>query len=199
MANSNTPPTELTIAAVEYEVPLTASELLDLGRVTAILSQIDSLLTEVLSSASKTPAWAVYIFAEKATMSAKIAMLDNILGGLSEADAKRTGKKLVKALHRVNDDRNILFHGMWAYHMNPNTKRGFPACIWQKKTPIRPAELPEVAERAALVSRQLGDFLGKMNPLFADPPWSAPRRLFIATDNVDLTTFSEGNLTRASQ
>lgn len=191
------PTTAESIASLEYEVPLTETELLDLGRITAIFSQIDFLLTEALSSASKTPAWAAYIFAEKTTMSAKIGMLDSILGGVPDADAKRAGKKLVKSLHKVNDDRNVLFHEMWAHHLNPKTERGLPACMWQKKTPIRPTDLPSIAERASSVSRQLGAFLISVNPALGSP-WSAPRRIFIATENVDLATFRGGNLKKAS-
>ena len=59
------PTTSESVAQAEYEVPLTDGELLDLGRVTAILSQIDVLLTEALSSASRTPAGAAYIFFRK--------------------------------------------------------------------------------------------------------------------------------------
>lgn len=189
--------TSESVSQVEYEIPLTESEFVDLGRVTAILSQIDFLLTEVLSSASKTPAWAAYIFTDKATMSAKIGMLERLLGGLQDADLKKSGKKIVKALHRINDDRNLLFHGMWAHHLDPRTERGWPACIWQNKKPIRPSDLPEIAARAAWISRQLGDFLGMVNSNFGTP-WSAPRRIFIATENVDLNTFREGTLRRAS-
>lgn len=192
------PTTEESIAQAEYEVPLSPTELLDLGRVTSILSQVDYMLTEALSSASKTPAWAAYIFAERATMSAKIGMLESFLGGVSNPDAKRAGRKLVKELHRVNDDRNVLFHGMWAHHLNPKTERGLPACIWQRKTPIRPPDLPGVAERAAKVSRALGEFLAIVNPAFGDPPWSKPRRIMIATENVDLATFRGGSLKKLS-
>jgi hypothetical protein len=198
MSEHGAPTTEESIERVEYEVPLLPEHLLDLGRVTAILSQIDHLLTESLSSASRTPAWAAYIFAERATMSAKIAMFDSILGGVPDPDAKRAGKKLVKELYRVNDDRNILFHGMWALHLNPKTKVGHPACIWQRKTPIRPTDLPEIAARAAKVSRGLGGFLARVNPLLGEPPWSKPRRLFIATENVDLVNFPGGGLKKAS-
>jgi hypothetical protein len=192
------PGTEESILQIEYEVPLTPSQLLDLGRVTAILSQIDFLLTETLSSASRTPAWAAYIFAEKATMSAKIGMLNSILDGVSDPDAKKIGKSLISSLHKVNEDRNILFHGMWAHHLNPKTERGFPACIWQKKMPIRPTDLPEIAERAARVTRQLGDFLARVNPMLGNPPWTSPRRIFVATENVDLATFRGGSLKKAS-
>src|SRR5262245_28104210 len=133
MGEKEAPTTEESIAQAEYEVPLSSRELLDLGRVTSILSQVDFMLTEALSSASKTPAWAAYIFADRATMSTKIGMLESILGGVSDPNAKKAGKKLVKKLHRVNEDRNILLHGKWAYHLHPKTARGFPACIWQNK------------------------------------------------------------------
>ena len=198
MSDKQAPTTEESIAQTEYEVPLSPAELLDLGRITSILSQIDFMLTESLSSASKTPAWATYIFAERATMSAKIGMLDSILGGVSNVDAQKAGKKLVKELHRVNEDRNILFHGMWAYHLNPKTERGKPACIWQNKTPIRPADLPMIAARAARVSRKLGEFLAIVNPALGERAWKAPRRPMIATENVDLATFRGGSLKRAS-
>ena len=125
-------------------------------------------------------------------------MLDSILAGVSNAGAKNAGTKLVKALYRVNDDRNILFHGMWAHHLNPKTKLGIPACIWQKKTPIRPTDLPVVAARAAKVSRELGEFLALLNPALGEPAWNAPRRIFIATENVDLATFHGGSLKKAS-
>lgn len=81
MAETNAATTEESIQKAEYEVPLSPAELLDLGRATSILSQIDFMLTEALSSASKTPAWAAYIFADRAAMSARIGMLDSITGG----------------------------------------------------------------------------------------------------------------------
>ena len=198
MAETISPTTEESIQQAEYEVPLSPAELLDLGRATSILSQIDFMLTEALSSASKTPAWAAYIFADRATMSGRIGMLDSILAGVSNSGAKNAGKKLVKALYRVNEYRNILFHGMWAHHLNPKTKLGIPACIWQKKTPIRPTDLPVVAARAAKVSRELGEFLALLNPALREPAWNAPRRIFIATENVDLATFHGGSLKKAS-
>ena len=140
MAETISPTTEESIQQAEYEVPLSPAELLDLGRAKSILSQIDFMLTEALSGASKTPAWAAYIFADRATMSGRIGMLDSILAGVSNSGAKNAGKKFVKALYRVNEYRNILFHGMWAHQLNPKTKQGHPACIWQKKTPIRPTD-----------------------------------------------------------
>ena len=198
MVEHTEPKTDESVKEAEYEVPLSDEELLDLGRVTSLLSQIDHLLTEALSSASRTPAWAAYIFADRATMSGKIAMFDSILGGIPNPDDQKAGKKLVKELYRVNDDRNILFHGMWALHLNPTTERGYPACIWQKKKPIRPAELPEIAARAARLSRGLGDFLARVNPTLGESLWTAPRRLFVATENVDLASFGGGGLKRAS-
>ena len=124
MAETISPTTEESIQQAEYEVPLSPAELLDLGRAKSILSQIDFMLTEALSGASKTPAWAAYIFADRATMSGRIGMLDSILAGVSNSGAKNAGKKLVKALYRVNEYRNILFHGMWAHQLNPKTKQG---------------------------------------------------------------------------
>lgn len=198
MASVSHPQTSESIKQIEYEVPLSDAELLDLGRTTAIISQIDFMLTEALSGASKSPAWAVYVFAEKATMSAKIGMFEKLLGGTEQGDAKTLGKKLVKTLHKVNDDRNVLFHGMWTLHFDPKTEKGWPTCIWQNKKPIRPAELPEIAARAAYVTRQLGDYLGKMNPKLAEPKWSKPRRLFMPTENVDLKKIVGGGLVKAS-
>lgn len=131
-------------------------------------------------------------------MSAKIGMLEQIAQKFLDAEAKRAAKTLVKTLYKVNDDRNTLFHGMWAYHLDPQKERGFPACIWQSKAPIRPADLPDIAARAALATREVGNFLALVNPGFRDTPWAKPRRLFIATENVDLGTFMSGKTKRAS-
>lgn len=188
--------TEESVQQVEVEIPLTAEQFLDLGRVTAVLSQIDTLLTEALSNASKTPAWAAYIFADKATMSGKITMLDQIVRGLENTEVKSAGKKLVTKLHKINGDRNTLFHGIWVYHYDPKKQRGFPACIWQKQV-IRPSELPDIATRAASLSREIGAFLALVNPKFASEP--RPRRLFIATENVDLDKLHPDGVSRASE
>ena len=198
MSEPKAPTTEESIQQSEYEVPLSPAYLLDLGRVTAILSQIDSMLSEALSSASKTPAWAAYIFAGKATMTAKIKMLESMLSSIPEEDAKKSGKKLVKSLHSVNNDRNILFHGMWVYQLNPKTERGSPACIWQNNPPIRPADLATIAARAAKVSRELGAFIGAVNPSFGHPPWTKPRRFFLTTENVEMEKLHGGALKKAS-
>ena len=187
--------TEESLAQVEIEIPLTAEQFLDLGRVTAILSQIDSLLSEALSSASKTPAWAAYIFADKATMSAKIGMFEKIVRGLEDASVQAAGKKLGKKLYKINDHRNTLFHGMWAYHFDPQKQRGFPACIWQSKI-VKPSDLPDIATTAAALSKELGAFLELVNPRYGGP---RPRRLFIATENVDLNSLHEDGVSRVSE
>ena len=43
----------------EYEIPLTPDQLRDLGRFTAICSQIDFLMGEAISLITKTPWWAM--------------------------------------------------------------------------------------------------------------------------------------------
>ncbi len=166
----------------EYELPLSDDELRELGRFTAVFSQVDFLLNEAISALTKTPWWAMSLMLESATTGPKVNMLKKILPQIKDKEAKRLSTDVYERMLKLIDKRNHVIHGMWAQQMITAQKTVKPACVFMrnKDAPIYTEDLRKLADKGARVSRSLGDLLTHLAPKgVGDDAWVKPRRLLV--------------------
>jgi hypothetical protein len=191
------------VEPTEYEIPLTDDELRELGRFTAVFSQVDYLLNEAISALTKTPWWAMSLMLESATTGPKVNMLKKILPEIRDKEAKRLASDAYDRLVKLIDKRNHVIHGMWARQLVTPQKTVKPACIFMrnKDAPVFTDELHKLADKGAKITRLLDDLLTHLAPKGAgNDVWTKPRQLHVTDrDTSELGWFLGGaELTAAS-
>ena len=194
---------ENTPEPTEYEIPLTDAMLVELGRFTATFSQVDFLLNEAIGLITKTPWWAMALMLESATTGPKLNMLRKCLSDIADKESKRLAKDACDRMQRLIEKRNHVVHGMWARRVNPpepgknpNDRTSRPVCMfWRyKDSPVEASDLRKLTNRAAKVSRLLGDLNNRLSPLptMKADKWTAPRRLILTDKPVNQTEWLQG-------
>lgn len=166
----------------EYEIPLTDEELLELGRFTAIFSQVDFLLNEAISALTKTPWWAMAIMLETATTGPKVHMLGKILPNIKDPRARHLATEARELLLKLLDKRNHVIHGMWAKHIITPQRAVKPACMFMryKDKPVFPEDLRKLSIKGAKITRYLGELLTHLAPPDSKAPkWTNPRQMLV--------------------
>ncbi|MGE0035964.1 MAG: hypothetical protein AB7S93_10040 [Xanthobacteraceae bacterium] len=182
--------TEQPPKPTEFEIPLSEAELAELGRFTAVFSQVDFLLGEAISLLTGTPWWAMQLMLENASIGPKLNVLRKIIPDVKDKEAKRLAKEACDRMAKLLDRRNHVIHGLWARQIISAQRKATPACIFQKfsENYVPPDQLRDLSDRGASVTRYLGDLLTHVsaqkrgvNP----DKWTRPRRLLVTDQPVE--------------
>lgn len=177
----------LKLEDTEYEIPLNEQQLSDLGRFTAICSQIDSLLGEAIGLHTKTPWWAMVLMLDNTTTGGRVNLLRKIIPDVPDKAARSLTKDICDRMGSVLETRNQIIHGLWARQTISAQKSVKPACVMMrgKAKPIFAQDLRKLSNKAAQVTRMLGKLLAILSSVYAKEPWVKPRRLFVSDGNWD--------------
>lgn len=183
---------EPDLEPAEYEIPLTDYMLIELGRFSAVFSQVDYLLSVAISMTTKTPFWAMQVMLDNATSGTKINMFRKIVPKIEDKKAKEIAKDALDRLNKIVQPRNYIMHGLWAQVADFSAKKVRPGCTTIGMNPdvVWPEELRKLSNKGAKISRLLGDLNEHLSPV-KDQKWTKPRRLVVATQNVDLDNWPD--------
>lgn len=170
------------LETTEYELPLSGEQFAELGRFTAICSQIDALMGEAISLLTETPWWAMTLMLENTTTGARVNLLRKFLPDIKNKEAKHLTQDICDRMGAIVETRNQIIHGLWARQTISAQKAVKPACVRMRGSskPVFADDLRKLSNKAAKVTRLLGNLLGILSPVYAETPWTKPRRLFVA-------------------
>jgi hypothetical protein len=148
----------------EWIIPLSNSELVELGTFTAIWSQIDWILKEIIGHLGRIEPFALVLLSENMTTGPRVNLITRLCQDESD-EIMQALKKLCDDNGGLIDSRNHVVHGLWGVHWEhevdgPPT----PACLYQKgkRDPIAAEKLVELSNRAAKFCRSLGRLLEQL-------------------------------------
>jgi hypothetical protein len=149
----------------EFLIPLSNSELQELGTFTAIWSQIDWIIMMMVSSLAKTDIKPVLLMIETMTTGPRVNLLKKLCQD-DPNDTKAAIKKLCENNSGLIEERNHIIHGVWGIEWNYSTNATKAACYFPKKKRkhIYAEKLIELSQRAADFSRCLGELLEQISP-----------------------------------
>ena len=97
-----------------FEIVLSEEQLEDLGRFTALFSQIDAMLFQIIAGVSKTPPKNLMALIEGTTSGQRLKMLRRLGKEMADQSAKRKVKDACSSFGKLIDKRNHIMHGLWS-------------------------------------------------------------------------------------
>jgi hypothetical protein len=127
---------------------------MQLGIFNAIWSQIDFLVTILLSNLSKPDLASVLMMTGSATTAPRIAMLRRLARAAGDDELA----DICKGMGKLIGDRNHLSHGIWGWHSSLDGKIS-AACHFSENAdhPIFASDLPKLITLVAQASHDLGN------------------------------------------
>jgi len=156
-----------------FQVVLSAEQLEDLGRFTAVFSQIDFMMFQIIGLAGKIASPDLMALIEGTTAGQRLAMLRRLAERMPDPDLRKKAKDVCDGLAAINGKRNHILHGVWGLHWDTKKDKLTPACAYEKNrdNPIYAKQLPELCERAANVSIKVMELLSILgSPFNGSPP-----------------------------
>ncbi|RMI21383.1 hypothetical protein [Sinorhizobium meliloti] len=140
-----------------YETFLSDDDLRQLGRLTAVWSQIDYLLLGVISKLVRSDLGDVEILLEGAMIGSRISTLKKLSGRFVEGEVKNAAGVFCSRAHKLADKRNHLAHGIWGLYAVRADEDASPACYFprNKKGLVFAHELPSIVDRSAELAEML--------------------------------------------
>lgn len=157
----------------EFEITLSNDQLRELGRFTATWSQIDFLLTQIVTTVCNTdPMIMLNVFLDNSTTGALLNTLRKLNPYLPNAQAKTLAQEITNKLGSLLDRRNHLIHGIWGLYWDFEKNKLKPACHYQRNAgkQIYAKEIASLADSAAKESLRVAGLLRIILPLFALGP-----------------------------
>jgi hypothetical protein len=164
------PPPQIITA---FLIVLSEEQLEDLGKFTAIFSQIDHMMFQIVGLASKTRGKNLLALIEGTTAGQRLAMLRRLADQMIDPDLRKKAKDVCGGLAALNEKRNHILHGVWGLEWDTKKDKLHPACAYERNSenPIYATQLPELCERAAKVSLKVLELLSILGtPLNGSPP-----------------------------
>jgi hypothetical protein len=164
-----------------YEIVLSEEQFENLGRFTAIFSQIDFAMVTVLARAANLPSPRLRALIDGTTAGQRVGMLRKLAKQMPDPNLRLKAEGVCKALTRINDTRNHILHGVWGLWWNFDKDTLKPACAYEKNAdnPVHAEQLPELCDRAAKISIQVMELLCA---LLADGSrWGEPIRFYLGS------------------
>lgn len=156
-------------------VPLSDTQLQELGAFVAIWSQIDFLAASLIAHLTNTNMPACILFLESSTTGPRINILKKAASRPPTTDHKTKIVSLCEENSGLIEDRNHIMHGLWAINWNYHNDDASAACLFQKglRRPIFAKNLKIITNRAAKLSNGLGKALrelGRVDDKLPLPP-----------------------------
>lgn len=168
--------------APAFEIVLSEEQLQNLGRFTAIWSQIDHMLFQVLAITSRIQPKSLLALIEGTTTGQRLNMLRRLIPEMQSKAAQEKAGNVCTALGSLIDKRNHLLHGVWGLRWDLKKDTLRPACHYDRNTesPIYAKQLDELCERAAKLSIRVMELLQILQPTFFSKPGPIPHRFIFA-------------------
>jgi hypothetical protein len=159
----------MLVPTPEFAIPLSGDQLKELGLFCAVWSQVDTLITFLLSHFSEADFRAIETMTGQATTTPRV----NMLKKLAKASGEPAALRLVEICAEMGgllEDRNHLMHGLWAIYWaaNGDTQAGSDYNK-RRMQPIMAARLPKLTDQAAKFSAELGAAARALIPAFRTP------------------------------
>jgi len=158
--------TKATPTEPAFMIVLSEEELEDLGKFTAIISQIDFMMFQVIANASKIRPQDLMALIEGTTTGQRLSMLRRLAENMQNDPIRKKAEELCRGLAALNDKRNHILHGVWGLNWDFHRDTLKPACAYERNrdNPIFAGQLPELCERAAKLSLKVLDLMQMFNP-----------------------------------
>lgn len=169
-------------AVPAFKIPLTDAQLLALGRLTAIWSQIDFVIDFALEGAFDVSAATRETLIGERMVGAKIVLLERGCEALSAGNLKAKIGTFITLTKAIKNKRNHACHGVWAWRTHP-VEAKIKVCARQARdpsTPLKPSELAGLVKAAAACARAGADVLELLN----GEPIARPASLLHGKDDV---------------
>ena len=165
-----------------FEIVLSDEQLEDLGRFTAIWSQIDHMLFQAISISGRTTPQSLLALIEGTTTGQRLGMLRRLIPQMQTKAMRDGAENVCSGLGALIDKRNHILHGVWGLHWNLEKETLRPACHYDrsKETPVYAKQLPELCERAAKLSHKIEELLRLLAPQFFSNPGPIPHRFIFS-------------------
>jgi hypothetical protein len=152
----------------EYKITLSDDELIELGRFSALWSQMDMLICLVLSMLTGCDLKATLAFLGATTTGPKLNLLRQQETETDDPEITNLIKSICKEIGRVVDDRNHIVHGIWGMHTDDKGKSRAGSYFPRKgvDAPLYADQLTDLCERVADITRDLGKLLSQVNKDF---------------------------------
>ena len=149
-----------------FEIVLSEEQLEQLGTFTAIFSQIDMMMFQILSSISKTETHQLRALIDSTTTGQRLGMLRRLTVTMPEGEIRKKAEDVCSGLDALNGKRNHILHGVWGLQWNSENNTLKPACDYErnKGNPIFAKQLPELCKRSADLSLKVGALLNALRP-----------------------------------
>lgn len=126
------PPTEPA-----FEIVLSEEQLEHLGRFTAIVSQIDSMMFQAISLAGKIQTQNLMALIEGTTGGQRLAMLRRLAQNMPQDAARSKADDVCSGLSGLNDKRNHILHGTWGLNWDTEKIPSSPRALTNAIKPTR--------------------------------------------------------------
>jgi hypothetical protein len=173
----------------EYKITLSDAELIELGRFSALWSQMDLLICLALSMLTDCDLKTTLAFVGASTTGPKL----NLLRRQEIDDDETTAliKSIGNKIGTVIEDRNHIVHGVWGMHTDEDgiAKAGsyFPRKGVDK--PLYADRLSGLCETVADITRDLGKLMSLLNRRYVQK--TDPQELWFSSDPPPGTQYDE--------
>jgi hypothetical protein len=162
-------------------IPLSNTELLELGTFTAIWGQLDFLLLITHASLAKTTPDAALVTIENLTTGQRVGLVSKLCRLGKENAIKKAIRKTLDENGGLIDERNHVIHGLWGIEWIRDPPKTTAVCSKGDKKPIPASKLAELSNRAAALCNKLGDLAGQLDPQHKTWVGNPPSRLFFGS------------------
>jgi hypothetical protein len=152
-----------------FQVPLTDEQLKELGRLTAIYSQIDHILGAVLSLLMKIDHKEMELLLDNMMMGTRLSLLRRQLDKFKDENTRKLATKFVENMDRFLGKRNHITHGIWGYYQDEKSMRRASYFAKAKDKPIYAKDLKAIADAAWLEARRIRTVFANLTNLHPPP------------------------------
>ena len=166
-----------------FEVPLADDELVMLGRIAAVFSQIDELLTWLICSVHGIAYEQYDLFLGSRMLSTRVDALREGLDRVSDAQAVAAASAFIEEIKRIIPERNLAMHGCWGrFTRDYENYRVGPYSRSKPNQRLFADQLPALYEKACKASRLLVTALARFGVLSEPDPDAAAHIIWTHVD-----------------
>lgn len=148
----------------KYHIPLSDEQLMLLGKLGAVWSQMDYFLLVAIEKMTGMTGPDIEVMFDKRPTGPRIHVFKHLSNNLSNDEARELAERFCKKSNSVLGRRNHLTHGIWGLFSPDGSNSDAdcrPACYFpgNKKGLIYAAELTEIVQKATEVSSLIAEFV----------------------------------------
>lgn len=131
-----------------YELPIADDELLLVGRITLMWSQLDFQIDGILAALHRLDGEQLAAFFGRIMIGGKVQAIKKAVHRAPSGSAQQALSAMCESINGCLEDRNLLTHGMWGWNWDEENVRWEPAATSHLiRTTFSASELPDLHER----------------------------------------------------